>query len=42
MKMANLESLFHDGLRDIYYAEKKITKALPKMMRATQSPDLST
>lgn len=40
MKMANLENLFHDGLRDIYYAEKKITKALPKMIRAAQSPDL--
>ena len=26
-----LEDLFIDGLKDIYYAEKKITKALPKM-----------
>ena len=40
MKMANLESLLHDGLRDIYYAEKKIMKALPKMIRAAQSTDL--
>ena len=40
MKMANLESLFHDGLCDIYYAEKKILKALPKMISAAQSPDL--
>lgn len=40
MKMANLETLFHEGLRDIYYAEIKITKALPKMIRAAQSPDL--
>ena len=40
MKTANLESLFHDGLRDIYYAERKILKALPKMMRAAQSADL--
>ncbi len=26
-----LEDLFHDTLQDIYYAEKKILKALPKM-----------
>jgi len=40
MADANLESLFLDTLRDIYYAEQKITKALPKMMRAAQSSDL--
>jgi len=40
MKMANLEGLFHDGLRDIYYAERKILKTLPKMMRAAQSAEL--
>jgi ferritin-like metal-binding protein YciE len=40
MKTANLESMFHDGLRDIYYAERKILKTLPKMMRAAQSPEL--
>jgi len=27
-------------LRDIYYAERKILKSLPKMARAAQSPDL--
>ncbi len=32
-----LEDLFLDGLKDIYYAEKKITKALPKMARAAES-----
>jgi hypothetical protein len=26
-----LEDLFLDGLKDIYYAEKKILKALPKL-----------
>ena len=26
-----LENLFYDGLKDIYYAERKILKALPKM-----------
>jgi ferritin-like metal-binding protein YciE len=32
-----LETLFHDGLKDIYYAERKILKALPKMARAASS-----
>ncbi|MFG1427688.1 YciE/YciF ferroxidase family protein [Roseixanthobacter glucoisosaccharinicivorans] len=36
----NLDTLFHDTLKDIYYAERKILKALPKMQRAAQSPDL--
>ena len=40
MKTANLESLFHDALRDIYYAEHKILKTLPKMMQSAQSSDL--
>lgn len=35
-----LDTLFHDTLRDIYYAERQIVKALPKMARAAQSPDL--
>jgi ferritin-like metal-binding protein YciE len=35
-----LDDLFHDTLKDIYYAERKILKALPKMQRAAQSPDL--
>jgi ferritin-like metal-binding protein YciE len=39
-KSKGLEDLFHDTLKDIYYAERKILKALPKMMRAAQSPDL--
>ncbi|NGN45048.1 ferritin-like domain-containing protein [Mesorhizobium sp. CGMCC 1.15528] len=39
-KEKNLEDLFHDTLKDIYYAERKILKALPKMARAAQSPDL--
>ncbi|MGQ0564318.1 MAG: YciE/YciF ferroxidase family protein [Gemmobacter sp.] len=40
MKTPNLEGLFHDMLRDIYYAERKILKTLPKMMRAAQSAEL--
>jgi ferritin-like metal-binding protein YciE len=35
-----LEDLFLDGVKDIYYAEKKITKALPKMARAAESEEL--
>ena len=36
----NLHELFHDTLKDIYFAEKKILSALPKMAKASQSPDL--
>src|SRR5512144_2032095 len=35
-----LDDLFHDTLKDIYYAERKILAALPKMARAAQSEDL--
>ena len=35
-----LDTLFHDTLKDIYYAERKILKALPKMARGAQSEDL--
>jgi ferritin-like metal-binding protein YciE len=37
----NLENLFHDTLKDIYYAEKKILKALPKMAKGAQSEKLA-
>lgn len=36
----NLESLFHDTLKDIYFAEKKILVALPKMAKAAHSEEL--
>ena len=36
-----LEDLFLDSLKDIYYAEKKITKALPKMAKAAESEELT-
>lgn len=36
-----LENLFVDGLKDIYYAEKKILKTLPKMAKAAQSEEVS-
>ncbi len=35
-----LDDLFHDTLKDIYFAEKKILTALPKMAKAAQSEDL--
>jgi ferritin-like metal-binding protein YciE len=35
-----LDELFHDTLKDIYYAEKKILSALPKMAKAAQNEDL--
>ena len=35
-----LDDLFHDTLKDIYYAERKILKSLPKMARAAQHPQL--
>jgi ferritin-like metal-binding protein YciE len=34
-----LNDLFLDTLKDIYFAEKQILKALPKMARAAQSED---
>ena len=36
----NLRELFHDTLKDIYFAEKKILSALPKMAKAATSEDL--
>jgi ferritin-like metal-binding protein YciE len=35
-----LDDLFHDTLKDIYFAEKKILATLPKMARAAQSEEL--
>ena len=35
-----LQDLFLDTLKDIYFAEKKILTALPKMAKAAQSEDL--
>jgi ferritin-like metal-binding protein YciE len=36
----DLRELFHETLKDIYFAEKKILSALPKMAKAAQSKDL--
>jgi ferritin-like metal-binding protein YciE len=35
-----LEDLFHDTLKDIYFAEKKILTTLPKMEKAARSEEL--
>lgn len=40
MPVDNLEQLFINELKDLYSAEKQITKALPKMAKAAQSEDL--
>jgi ferritin-like metal-binding protein YciE len=39
-KQKELKDLFLDTLKDIYFAEKKILSALPKMAKAAQSPKL--
>jgi ferritin-like metal-binding protein YciE len=39
-KMRNLEDLYMDLLKDLYSAEKQLVKALPKMAKNAQSPDL--
>jgi ferritin-like metal-binding protein YciE len=41
-KEKTLDDLFLDTLKDIYYAERKILKALPKMARGASSQDLKT
>ena len=35
-----LDELFHDTLKDIYFAEKKILATLPKMAKAAQNDEL--
>ena len=40
MTVKTMEDLFVDTLKDIYYAEKQIYKALPKMAKAANSDQL--
>jgi ferritin-like metal-binding protein YciE len=40
MSVENMQELLLDELKDLYSAEKQITKALPKMVKATTSPEL--
>ncbi len=41
MPLHSLADLFHETLRDVYYAEKKLTKALPKMAKKASSEELA-
>ena len=40
MKLESLQDLYVDHLKDIYSAENQIVKALPKMAKAANSPQL--
>ncbi|OQP52878.1 rubrerythrin family protein [Niastella yeongjuensis] len=35
-----LQTFFYESLKDIYWAEKQLTKALPKMQKAATTPEL--
>ncbi len=39
-KAKTLQDLFEDELKDIYWAEKALTKAIPKMIKNATSPEL--
>ncbi|HMN71984.1 MAG TPA: DUF892 family protein [Rhodoblastus sp.] len=41
-RQKTLEDLFLETLKDIYYAERQIVKALPKMAKAAESEELRT
>ena len=40
MSLDSLDNLFLEELKDIYHAEKQLTRALPRMAKAAESPDL--
>jgi ferritin-like metal-binding protein YciE len=40
MRSSQLQQLFEDGLKDIYWAEKALTKGIPKMIRNATSEEL--
>ncbi|KRG43361.1 hypothetical protein ARC20_09955 [Stenotrophomonas panacihumi] len=42
MAIKTIEDLFIHELSDIYSAERQLTKALPKLARASSNPELST
>jgi len=41
MKIENLKDLFVHTLKDIYFAERQIVKALPKMIKTAHSKELA-
>ena len=40
--LTSVDDLFLDFLKDIYFAEKKILKSIPKLVRGATNPDLKT
>ncbi|MEP7321248.1 MAG: ferritin-like domain-containing protein [Saprospiraceae bacterium] len=40
LQSSQLMKLFEDELKDMYWAEKALTKAIPKMIKKATSPDL--
>jgi ferritin-like metal-binding protein YciE len=40
MPVKSVQDLFVQELRDIYHAERQITKALPRMVKAASTPEL--
>ena len=42
MAMQTLKELFVDKLKDVYDAERRITKALPKIIKAANDETLSS
>ena len=40
MDLKNLRDVFHDQMKDMYRAEKQLTKALPTLIEAASSPQL--
>src|SRR5690349_23771157 len=40
MQSSQLMKLFEEELKDIYWAEKALTEAIPKMIRNATSPEL--
>lgn len=40
LQSSQLMKLFHEELKDIYWAEKALTKALPKMIKNARTPQL--
>jgi ferritin-like metal-binding protein YciE len=39
---SQLQTFFHDALKDIYWAEKALTKALPKLMKKSTTAELKS
>lgn len=39
---SQLQTFFHDQLKDLYWAEKQLTKALPKMQKAATTEELKS